>query len=470
MDCKKVPLYPFFAHSGKMPFLLTQDSGQSGLNSAIKKRAGIQFFSKQRYRCMNRRTFLKKSRNLGMAALAAHAFPTILRAKSKPTIRVMGTHVTLLETIRQQAEKDLDINIEFYPAGDAEVLLRAATDPRSFDLYEQWSNSIKVLWQAKTIQPIDIRRLTYWEEINSLCKTGRISEKAKLGFGDAPYKLLYIQSDGSLGSNPTQEISFLPYVHNTDSYGYNSRVIPKGIPYETESWGLLLDERYHGKVAIVNAPEIGIFDLALAVQAQGLMEFKDMGNMTRDEVDKLFRIVIAKKQQGHFRGVWTSVPHSIELMASGQVVIQSMFSPGVSTLNGMGIPCIYAAPQEGYRGWHGVMCLSRACTGERQEAAYAFMNWWLSGWPGAFIARQGYYISNPQRSKQFMSQAEWEYWYEGKPAAEPLYGTEGKISVQKGEVRTGGSYTKRFENIAVWNTVMDTYEYTLTKWNEFVLA
>lgn len=419
---------------------------------------------------MNRRTFLQHSGKIGAAALAATAFPKLVKAKSRPTIKVVGTHVTLLEPIRQKAEQDLGINIEFHAGGDAEVLLKASTDPTAFDLYEQWSNSIKVLWQAKTIQPIDISRLIYWDEINNLSKTGRISDKAKLGLGDAPCNLLFVQPDSSLSCEPSQQISFLPYVHNVDSFGYNSNVIPKGIPYETESWGWLLDERWGGKVAIVNSPEIGMFDLALAVRAKGLMQFKDMGNMSREEVDQLFDIIIALKRKGHFRGMWTSVPHSVELMATGEVVIQSMFSPGVSALNGMGIPCIYAAPKEGYRAWHGVMCLSRACVGERQEAAYAFMNWWLSGWPGAFIARQGYYISNPQRSKPFMSQAEWDYWYEGKPAAEPLMGTDGKISVHLGEVRTGGSYLRRFENIAVWNTVMDTYEYTLTKWNEFVLA
>ena len=35
---------------------------------------------------------------------------------------------------------------------------------------------------------------------------------------------------------------------------------------------------------------------------------------------------------------------------------------------------------------------------EVKDAAYDYMNWWLSGWPGAFIAKQGYYISNPERS------------------------------------------------------------------------
>lgn len=420
---------------------------------------------------MNRRTFLLQSGAIATATISSLSFPSIVKAyNQKPTIRVLGTHVTLQEAIRQQAQKELGINVEFYPGGDAEVLLKASTDPGSFDIYEQWSDSIRILWMANAIQPIDIKKLRYWHEINGLSKAGRLTDQAPVGMGDAPHKILYYQPDGSLGSTASNHISFLPYVHNTDSYGYNAAIVPKGIPYETESWGWLLDERYHGKVAIVNAPTIGIFDLALAAQAQGLMTFKDMGNMSRAEIDALFEIVIAKKRQGHFRGVWTSVPHSVELMASGQVVVASMFSPAVSKLNGMGIPCIYAAPKEGYRAWQGVMCLSRELHGERLEASYVFMNWWLSGWPGAFIARQGYYISNPQRSKAFMSKSEWDYWYDGKPAAESLKGTDGRISVQEGEVRTGGSYTKRFENVAIWNTVMGTYEYTLMKWNEFVLA
>jgi len=259
-------------------------------------------------------------------------------------------------------------------------------------------------------------------------------------------------------------------VHNTDSFGYNADVIPRGVPYQSESWSWLLDPAYAGKVAIVNAPSIGLFDLALAVQAKGLMSFEDMGDMSRAEIDRLFEIVTSMKRRGHFRGVWSSVPHSVRLMASGDVVLQSMFSPGISALRGQGIPCVYAAPREGYRAWHGVMCLSRESRGEQRDAAYAYMNWWLSGWPGAFIARQGYYISNPQRSRAFMSEAEWDYWYEGRPAATELTGTDDKVSVQPGETRSGGSYKTRFENIAVWNTVMRNYEYTLPKWREFVLA
>lgn len=420
---------------------------------------------------MKRRDFLQGCLKAGVVATASVGFPSIVKAyNQRPTLRVLGTHVTLQEPLRLKAQEDLGINIEFYPGGSAEVLLKGATNPHAFDIYEQWSNSLRVLWEAGTIKPIQVEKLTYWNEINSLTKTGKIAPQANIGAGDAPYKLLYVQENGDLNSSQTNNISFLPYVHNVDSYGYNSNAIQEGVPYKTESWGWLLDEKHRGKVAIVNAPAIGLFDMALAVKAQGFMDFKDLGAMSREEVDQLFDVIVEYKRKGHFRGVWSTVPDSVNLMASGEVTIQSMFSPGVSSLNGMGIPCVYAAPKEGYRAWHGVMCLSSECRGEQEEAAYAFMNWWLSGWPGAFIARQGYYISNSERSRSYMSPEEWDYWYEGKPAAKSLYGTDGKLSVKEGAVRTGGSYKNRFSNIAVWNTVMPTYEYTLLKWNEFLMA
>ncbi len=155
-------------------------------------------------------------------------------------------------------------------------------------------------------------------------------------------------------------------------------------------------------------------------------------------------------------------------MVSKRVYIQSMFSPGVSGANGLGVPVVYASPKEGFRAWHGVMCLSRKTTGLAKDAAYEYMNWWLSGWPGSFIARQGYYISNPERSEALLPADEWAYWYLGAEAKRDLKGTDGRTSVKKGNVRDGGSYIKRFSNIAVWNTVMDNYDYSLDKWYEFL--
>jgi putative spermidine/putrescine transport system substrate-binding protein len=405
------------------------------------------------------------------SATIGAGFPAIIRARdSRPALRVLGTHATLQEPIRRQAEQDLGFRIEFLPGGSSEVLLRAATDPGSFDLYEQWSDSMRLLWRAGTLQPIEVGRLTYWSEINRLSKDGRITADAPMGAGDAPNKILYVQPDGSLGPMPQSRISFLPYVHNVDAFGYDSRFIPAAEPYRDESWGWLLDPDYAGRVALVNAPSIGVFDLALAARARGLIDIADIGAMTKDEVNALFDIAIAYKLDGQFRSFWRSIPHSAELMISGEVWLESMFSPGAAMARAAGVPCLYAAPREGYRAWFGVMCLSRSCTDERQDAAYAYMNWWLSGWAGAYISKQGYYISNPARSRPFLDADEWGYWYDGTPAERPLPGPDGRIIVQPGEVRRGGSYVKRFSHVAVWNTVMSTYDLSVRRWSELVLA
>ncbi|NVK88353.1 MAG: extracellular solute-binding protein [Gammaproteobacteria bacterium] len=412
---------------------------------------------------VTRRSFLKKASVVAAATAAPYVF-----SRSKVTLRVMGTHVTLQEELRQRAMKELGFNIVFEPKGSAAVLQKAASNPASFDLYEQWSDSINILWQARAIQPIETERLKYWDEINDLTKKGRIVPSAKLGAGDSPNKILFVQPNNQLGTTETNRISFMPYVHNVDSFGYNTNIIQRGEPYVTESWAWLLDPKYKGKVALVNAPTIGIFDAALAASGQGLMSFGDIGNMTIAEIDQLFAILTAKKREGHFSGFWTSVPQSVDFMVSGRAHIQSMFSPGVSASKGRGVPVTYASPKEGYRAWHGVMCLSSKTNGAVKDAAYDYMNWWLSGYPGAFIARQGYYISNPQRSRPLMSDQEWNYWYEGQEASVPLQGTNGKVSVKPGERRDGGSYIERFSNIAVWNTVMDNYDYSLDRWYAFL--
>lgn len=416
---------------------------------------------------MDRRKFISLLGATATTSALAFKVPYVF-ARTKTKLRVMGTHVTLQEELRQRAMAELGIEIEFEPLGSAAVLQKAAADPKAFDLYEQWSDSIRILWQAQAIQPIEIERIKYWDEINPLTKTGKLVPEAKIGAGDAPNKILYIQPDGNLGTAPSKKVSFLPYVHNVDSFGYNTNFIPPGEPYVSESWGWLLDDRFKGRVGLVNAPTIGIFDAALAAQGQGLMTFKDIGNMTVEEIDQLFDILVAKKQQGHFAGFWTSVPQSVQFMETKRVYLQSMFSPGVSACRGKGIPVTYASPKEGYRAWHGVMCLSSQTQGAQKDAAYEYMNWWLSGYPGAFIARQGYYISNPERSRPLMTKAEWDYWYDGLPAAENLLGTDGKVSVLKGQVRDGGSYVKRFSNIAVWNTVMELYDYSLDRWYELL--
>ena len=75
--------------------------------------------------------------------------------------------------------------------------------------------------------------------------------------------------------------------------------------------------------------------------------------MTKEEIDKTIAILIDAKKAGQFRAFWTTFDQSVNLMASGEVVIQSMWSPAVTAVRTRGIPCSYTPLKEGYRAWAG---------------------------------------------------------------------------------------------------------------------
>ncbi|UTW11729.1 ABC transporter substrate-binding protein [Marinobacterium rhizophilum] len=386
------------------------------------------------------------------------------------TLRVLGTSVTLLEQIRQQARQDLGINIEFKVLDGVAAQRVGVMSPDSFDVYDQWFHNIDFVWPARAIQPIDIRRLRCWDEINSLPKTGRLLPATNMGLGGTPAQRLFVQPDGSLGARPAEQISMLPVTHNADSFGYRLDMLPAGMEREQESWAWLLDERWRGRVGLQNDSAIGAIDAALAVQAAGLAEFGDIGNLTVEEIDVLIDILIKRKRQGHFRAFWGNYGEAAEQMARGAVGIESLWSPSFVELRKAGIRVKSAAPKEGYRAWYGGMAISTHARGRVLDAAYDYMNWWMSGWAGAVIARQGYYVSNPERARLYLSDAEWAYWYQGEPAPMELPGPEGAPMIPQGEVRDGGSYENRMSRVAVWNSVMDEHNYLVRRWNDFMSA
>ena len=101
---------------------------------------------------------------------------------------------------------------------------------------------------------------------------------------------------------------------------------------------------------------------------------------------------------------------------------------------------------------------------------YEFINWFLDGWAGAYLNRQGYYSAVLETAKAKMEAYEWAYWMEGKPAAQDIKSPNGDLLSKAGTVRDGGSYETRMGGIACWNAIMDENEYMVKKWNEFVAA
>ena len=208
----------------------------------------------------------------------------------------------------------------------------------------------------------------------------------------------------------------------------------------------------------------------MVMESLGTLKYGDKGNMTKAEIDKTVAFLIETKKSGQFRAFWKSFDESVNLMASGEVIIQSMWSPAVAAVRSKGIACKYQPLAEGYRAWAGGLGLAKHLSGLELDAAYEYINWYLSGWVGAYLNRQGYYSAVLETAKENMTPDEWGYWMEGKPAQKDILSPEGKVMEKAGAVRDGGSFTERMSRIACWNSVMTEDRYMVQKWNEFIAA
>ena len=397
--------------------------------------------------------------------------PTVITNNIKDvTLRFIGTGVAQINEIRQQAEKDLGFKIQMRALSTEENNQIAITQPKQYDIFDGEYFSLPLVMPSGNLQPIDIKRLKEFDKITPIFTTGELYPGAKVNTsqGTAPRKVMFVKDQNSreFASEPTNWATLIPFQYNADTLGYRPDLTGKKIA----SWAELFDSKYKGQTSLLDIPSIGIMDAAMVIEAMGMMKFGDKGNMTKEELDKVSAILTEQKQAGQFRAFWKTFDESVNLMSSGEVVLQSMWSPAVTAVKAKGIQCVYGALKEGYRGWGGGIGLSKNLSGIQLDAAYEYLNWMLDGWVGGFLGKQGYYSAAPENARKFMKPEEWDFWYEGKPAAIDIVDPFGKKIESKGAVRDGGSFQERIGNIVCWNSVMQEQTYLIQKWNEFVAA
>jgi putative spermidine/putrescine transport system substrate-binding protein len=411
----------------------------------------------------SRRVFLKT----GAAAAGIVSAPWV-HAQDKPTLRYLGTAVNQDKKIAEKFEADTGIKIQYVAVTTDDVTKRAVTAPNSFDLIDTEYFSLKKIIPTGNLKGIDTKRIKNADKITSLFTKGEVAGKKVGDQGTAPKKVMYLDKPESktFSATPTQFMTLIPTVYNADTLGIRPDLIKRPI----ESWKELLNPEFKGKAAILNIPSIGIMDAAMVVEAMGLYKYPDKGNMTKKEIDLTIKTLIEAKKAGQFRSLWKDFNESVNLMASGEVVIQSMWSPAVTAVRTKGIACTFQPLKEGYRAWAAGFGVPKTLAGKQLDAAYEFINWFLDGWAGAYLNRQGYYSAVLDTAKSKMEAYEWAYWMEGKAAAQDIKSPNGDLLAKSGSVRDGGSYEQRMGGIACWNAIMDENVYMVQKWNEFVAA
>mgnify|MGYP003119526118 FL=1 len=430
------------------------------MTETTEKKAGI-----------SRRNFLKT----GAAAAAGAAvgsgaitgFPTIW-AQNPTTLRQFGTGVSNLNAIAEKCKEDLGITLEMTATDSDAAAQRAVTQPDSYDIadIEYWI--LKKVFPTGVIQPMDTSRLTYYDKIVPLFKTGKLLLDSVIAQGTAPHTVGFVEGPDSttFAAGETGWFTMVPTIYNADTLGIRPDLVGRDIT----SWADIMDPAFAGKTAIINVPSIGIMDAAMIMEAMGNITYGDKGNMTTEEIDATIEFLIKAKQDGQFRAFWKSFDESVNLMSSGEVVIQSMWSPAVAAVRSKGIACTYQPLKEGYRSWGGGLGLAAHLEGAQLDAAYEYINWYTSGWVGGYLNRQGYYSAAMETAKKHMSEDEWGYWIEGKAAQGDILAPDGTVMETAGAVRDGGSFEERMGKVACWNSVMDEDRYMVRRWNEFIAA
>jgi putative spermidine/putrescine transport system substrate-binding protein len=420
--------------------------------------------SKIRY---SRRSLLKT----GAAAFAASTLPApmIWAQEIKDiTLRQFGTGVSNLNEVATKVKEDLGFTLEMTALDSDSVTQRAATQPDSFDIadIEYWI--CKKVWPTGNLQAMDTSKIKNYDKIVGIFRDGKLTPESVIAQGTAPHSVGFTSGPGGKDfvAEESGWMTLIPTIYNADTLGIRPDLIGRPI----ESWAELLNPEFKGKASILDISSIGIMDMAMVCEAMGEISYADKGNMTREEIDKTIGIFTEAKKVGQFRAFWKSFDESVNLMASGEVVIQSMWSPAITAVKSRGIPCVYQPLKEGYRSWGGGIGLSANLSGMALDAAYEYINWYLSGWVGGFLMRQGYYSAVPETSKEFMSADEWGYWFEGKAAAGDITNPFGDKLAGAGDTRDGGSFYDRMGAVACWNAVMDENQYMVRKWNEFIAA
>lgn len=409
---------------------------------------------------LSRRTLLKT----GVAAAAGTLAAPMLWAQSNIVLRQTGTGVSAYNEIAKKAYEDLGITLEMTASDSDTAAQRVATQPNSFDIadIEYWI--CKKVWPTGNLQAMDASRLKNYDKIAGTFRSGKLTPTSEIAQGTAPHTVGF--TSGKNGTDFVQEesgwMTLIPTIYNADTLGIRPDLINRPI----NNWSELLNPEFRGKASILDISSIGIMDMAMVVESMGEYKYPDKGNMTKAEIDLTFGIFTEAKKNGQFRAFWKSFDESVNLMASGEVVIQSMWSPAITAVRSKGVPCVYQPLEEGYRSWGGGMGLAATLEGAKLDAAYEYINWYLSGWVGGFLMRQGYYSAVPETSKLFMSDDEWGFWYEGKAAKGDIVSPQGTKMESAGAIRDGGSFIDRMGAVACWNSVMDENQYMVRKWNE----
>ncbi|TIT46870.1 MAG: ABC transporter substrate-binding protein, partial [Mesorhizobium sp.] len=138
-------------------------------------------------------------------------FPTIW-AQSNITLRQFGTGVSNLNAIADKCKADLGITLEMTATDSDAAAQRAVTQPDSYDIadIEYWI--CKKVFPSGVLQPMDVSKLKYYDELVPLFKTGKLTPDSVIAQGTAPHTVGFVEAQDSktFAKAPTNWFTMVP--------------------------------------------------------------------------------------------------------------------------------------------------------------------------------------------------------------------------------------------------------------------
>jgi spermidine/putrescine-binding protein len=174
-----------------------------------------------------------------------------------------------------------------------------------------------------------------------------------------------------------------PWAWGNSSVVYRTDLAPEYVG--NESWKILFDEKYTGKIGARDAMDGVVLPAAL------ILGF-DPYNMNDDQIAQVRELMVKGNEIARF--YWSSQADIEQALAAGEIVAAYAWNDGYKRLKEAGVPVAYMVPKEGILVWCDAQVVLKVADADEQ-LIYDYLDATLSPEVGKFmIESYGYGSSN----------------------------------------------------------------------------
>ncbi|MEX1108375.1 MAG: extracellular solute-binding protein [Dongiaceae bacterium] len=225
---------------------------------------------------------------------------------------------------------------------EAEIKMRSGFEP---DMVMPCSYKVMKWNELGFLRPIDTSRLEHWDEI---------------------IPTLYNVPDTVLEG----QRMWVPAWWGLTSVTFRTDLAPEYVPAEAHTWGILWDEKYSGRLSMIDSLIDGVMVAAIYSGAA------DPFNMTPEEMARCKEYM--ERQKPLLRFYSSDNTGWQQALASGELVAAGSWNDTILNLSNQGIPSMFMQPKEGAMTWTCGLSMTNWVTPEKEAIVYDLMNAYLS--------------------------------------------------------------------------------------------